>query len=110
MIELILRSKLTEQVAGVGSVAGALGVRLAHDALHAGLLARLVSVHVTLQVIDVIYVIGVTGSLTYLHDGDGGNGGIGERVFRAQRAGVAATLGEAHFQSVHQAGEQLDNL
>ena len=44
-----VRSQLAEQVAGVGSVTGALAVRLANDALHADLVLGLVRVHVALR-------------------------------------------------------------
>ena len=46
----------------------------------------------------------------YLHDGDGGDGGVGEWVFVSQRAGVGGTLAETDFEGVHQTAEQLDQL
>jgi len=49
-------------------------------------------------------------AMGYLHDGDGGDGGIGEWVFVSQRAGVGGTLAETDFQGVHQTAEQLDQL
>lgn len=46
----------------------------------------------------------------YLHDGDGGDGTVGEGIFGSQGTGVSGTLGEAHFQGVHQARKKLDQL
>ena len=43
-----IRSELAEEVAGIGGVAGADVVGLAHDALHANLIGRLVGVDVAL--------------------------------------------------------------
>ena len=46
----------------------------------------------------------------YLHDGDGGDGGVRERIFSSQGAGVVGTLREADLEGVHQTGQQLDQL
>lgn len=44
-----ISAQLTEQIAGIGSVAGAFIVRLANHALHAYLILGLVRVYVTLM-------------------------------------------------------------
>ena len=90
--DINIRSELTEEVTRVGCVHRALVIGLAHDALHAHLVGVLLSVDVS------------------LHDGDGSNGSVRKRIFGAQGTGVARALREAHFQGVHQAGNQLDQL
>lgn len=83
---------MTEEVTRVGCVLGALVIGLAHDALHAHFVSVFLSVDVT------------------LHDGDGSDSGVRERIFGTQRTGVARALREAHLQRVHQTGNQLDEL
>lgn len=49
-------------------------------------------------------------NLHYLHDGDGSDGGIGEWVLVSKGSGSGAALGKAHFKSIHQAGNELNQL
>ena len=101
---------MAEKVTGIGSVTSASVVGIAHDTLHANLIGGFVGIDVSLCEFNIIKNSNKSNLESYLHDCDGSDSGIRKWIFVSKGSGSGASLREANFKGIHQAGNELDQL